>query len=506
MRRLCLLALVLACAACAATPVPPAGPAPAATSVPTLTPTATALPIDLSPYRAALKPEFAAEVDRFGTAPRYQIDLTIAPDLTSYSATQLVTYTNAETATLDDVYFSLFANLPSYGGQVQLQTLRVNGQAVKPVLAKGNSALKIELAQPLPPGESLAIEMTYTGTVPTSNVELGYNQFGLHDNVLALPNFYPQIPAYDDQGWHIKAGPGYGDAVFSDTALYRVNITAPSDQVVAASGTCTLAKDANPPQGSQTWRCVSGPMRDFMVAMSSDYQVKSDVAEGTQINSYFVKGNEEAGARGLDVAAEALKSYTRRFGPYPFTELDLIETPTTAGGIEYPGLIVVAAGLYQKPGSQEGATAHEVAHQWWYSLVGDDQVDDPWLDEALAQFSTCLYYRDAYGPEGLTGCVEQDLQARYDRVKGTPQDKRADLPVAEYSPRQYSAIVYGKAALFFNAIYDEIGDAKFNQLLQDYFKQYRYKVAYPQDFLAVAAKYVGQDKLDELMQEWIETP
>ena len=76
------------------------------------------------------------------------------------------------------------------------------------------------------------------------------------------------------------------------------------------------------------------------------------------------------------------------------------------------------------------------------------------------------------------------LQRRYDRVKGT--DPKISAPICRWAPiheRQYSAIVYGKAALFFNAIYDEIGDEKFNQLLQDYFKQYRYGVAYPQDFL-----------------------
>ena len=98
------------------------------------------------------------------------------------------------------------------------------------------------------------------------------------------------------------------------------------------------------------------------------------------------------------------------------------------------------------------------------------------------------------------------MQARYDRVKGTSEDKRADLPVADYTVRQYSAIVYGKAALFFNAIYDEIGDEKFNQFLQEYYNTYRYGVAYPKDLLAIAAKYVGQDKLDELVKEWITTP
>jgi aminopeptidase N len=239
--------------------------------------------------------------------------------------------------------------------------------------------------------------------VPTSSVASGYNQFGLFSGVLALPNFYPQIPTYDDEGWNVELAPGMGDAVYSDSALYQVNIRAPKDQVIAASGTC---ESQAAPDGQQYQRCVSGPMRDFMIAMSSDYQVKSGTVDGVKINSYFRQEFAEEGARGLQVVSDALKSYSRRIGAYPFAELDLIATPTSAGGIEYPGAIVVAEGLYQKnPEFYDAATAHEAAHQWWYSLVGNDQVDEPWLDEALTQFTTALYFRDVYGQQGMRGYV-----------------------------------------------------------------------------------------------------
>ena len=66
--------------------------------------------------------------------------------------------------------------------------------------------------------------------------------------------------------------------------------------------------------------------------------------------------------------------------------------------------------------------------------------------------------------------------------------------------------MYGKAALFFGAIYDAVGAAKFDQLLQEYYNTYRYGVAYPKDLLTVAAKYVDQKTLDELVKEWITTP
>ena len=248
-------------------------------------------------------------------------------------------------------------------------------------------------------------------------------------------------------------------------------------------------------------------MRDFMIASSADYQIASDTIDGIKVNSYYLKKDADAGQSGLQVTVNSVKSYEKRIGAYPFNELDLVETPTGAGGIEYPGLIVVAQDLYEGNSTfQEGATAHEAAHQWWYSLVGDDQVDDPWLDEAFAQFTTALYYRDAYGPTGMQADIDQDLARRYNRVKGTEDDKRADLPVASYTDRQYGAIVYGKAALFFNALYDKMGDDKFNAFMQTYFNKYRYGIAYPKDLYDIAAQFVDPGTLNELEKEWITTP
>ena len=507
MRRLALLALAIVCAACIAAPAPSITPTSTVAPTPTEVPAATPLPVtDLLPYRAAMKPEFAAEVDRFGNVPRYRIDLTIAPDLKSYSATQVVTYTNAETATLNEVYFSLFPNLDSYGGKLQVKALRVNGQDVAPTLEEDNAALKVALAQPLRPGQSITVAMSYSGAVPTSDVKHGDNQFGLHDNVLTLPNFYPQIPSYDDHGWHIKPGPGYGDTVFSDTALYQVNLTAPAEEVVAASGVCNVAEDSQPSRGGQTLHCVSGPMRDFMIAMSPDFEVKSDVVDGVKINSYVRKANDKGGGQALQAAVDAVRSYDRRFGQYPFAELDVVATPTTAGGIEYPGLVVIADSLYPGGGPElDLVVAHEAAHQWWYSLVGDDQVNDPWLDEALAEFSSALFFRDRYGDLGMNALV-QYWQMSYDQVKGKPEDKRADLPVSAYSESQYGAIVYSKAPLFYHALYEALGNEKFDQFLREYSQTYRYGVAYPKDLFAIAAKYVDQKTLDKLVKQWIMGP
>jgi aminopeptidase N len=180
-----------------------------------------------------------------------------------------------------------------------------------------------------------------------------------------------------------------------------------------------------------------------------------------------------------------------------------LATPTLAGGIEYPGLVVIAERLYdQQGGFFEFATVHEVAHQWWYSLVGNDQLDDPWLDEALAQYTSLLYYEDRYGDEAAQAVLQSAFQGPYRRIQEDKQDMAVGLPVDAYSEGLYGAVVYAKGPLFFDALRQEVGDEVFQEILRTYFEKHRYGVAYPVDLVAVAEETSGQD-LDALYDQWI---
>ena len=68
-------------------------------------------------------------------------------------------------------------------------------------------------------------------------------------------------------------------------------------------------------------------------------------------------------------------------GPYPWPAYTLGITAGLRGGVEFPGHVM------QGPGTIGRTTSHEVAHQWFYALVGNDQGRDPWIDEALATFA-----------------------------------------------------------------------------------------------------------------------
>jgi aminopeptidase N len=350
------------------------------------------------------------------------------------------------------------------------------------------------------------IELDFQVAVPAEAA--GYGQFILERDIMALANFFPLIPAFDlencalyddcDGGWNIEYPVPYGDAVFSETAFFDVRVTAPADWTVVASGS-TVGQETDA-AGDVTWHIVSGPTRDLNVVLSSRFQVASKEIDGTVVNSYYLPEHETGGKYALGWGATAIGFFSEQFGPYPFAEFDIVETPNIAGGIEYPGLIAMPIHSYEQiSGFFEWATVHEVSHQWWYSVVGNDQQDEPWLDEALAQYSTALYYESV---EEWADAVDEVLRGYYEPVAGTEQDKSFALPVKDYTESTYGPLVYGKGPLFLHAIREEVGLEAFYHILETYYSTYRYQVASGEDWL-VLANQVTEEDLTPLYKEWI---
>jgi aminopeptidase N len=253
----------------------------------------------------------------------------------------------------------------------------------------------------------------------------------------------------------------------------------------------------------RTWLAVGGPMRDFYAAMSADYEMIGEEVDGTQVNSYYRSAQEAGGKLALQYAIEALRLFNEQFGPYPYAEFDVVATPTNAGGIEYPGIIVVAQGLYNQPnGFFKWATAHEVAHQWWYGLVGNDQVDEPWLDESLTNYSTYLYYEETEGRGRAETIKQQAFDRPYQVAQEEGWDRAVAGPVESFSEREYGAIVYGKGPLFFDAVRERVGDEDFVAALRAYLDANRYGIAYPEDLIQVFEE-TSDEQIDDLYEFWI---
>jgi hypothetical protein len=483
-------------------------PNPARTLTPTLTqapPPATTLTpppnlTDLFPFRAGLvttdQPVFA----EMNGASVYRIELVIDEELVHVDGTEVVRYTNQEDAPLTEVDFRLFPNI--LGGKMTVSELTVNGGPVTPKYELEDSQMIVPLAEPLAVGKSVTIAMAFAVTVPT-DVELNYGVFASYEGVLTLAHSYPMIAVYDNTGWNAEIPPQWGDVTYADMSFFLVKVTAPEDVTVVASG----VESAPETVGRQVVQNVrEGPARDFFLAASRDFQVQSKTVGQVTINSYAPKALQGGSEAALEVAVRALETYSDAYAPYPYTELDVVATPTLALGVEYPGVIAIAERVYSDTtyGEQtsivrESTVAHEVGHQWFYNLVGNDQLDEPWLDESLAQFATWQYYKSNFGFDAANG-FKASFVSRWDNVNSQPIP--IDQPVAAFTGAQYSAIVYGRGPLFFIALRDKMGATAFDEFLRDYVATYSWGIATTAGLKSLAEKHCNCD-LTSLFEEWI---
>lgn len=472
-----------------------ASPAPLPTAAPAVTPLA-APSMD-----AALRPQFSKDLDKLENETRYVIQWDVSDDLAEIQGRQQLRYVNRANQALDGIYLRLFANATPDEGGIEIHQIMVGERQADITLSQNDTVAHVAWGKTLEPGQTLEATIDYTVKIP-KNAKGRYSDFTRTDWLTTLPTIYPLIPAYDDKGWHLEMPPEYGDVVYADSSVYDVTINAPAEYQIIASG--ELVQETR--QGNRMMRrFIAAPMRDFDANLTNVLEKTSTQLDDLTVTSWYKPEDAAQGARALDWAVNALGVYEKRFGPYPFRSLDLIETPTTAGGIEYPGVVTVASNLYQDAGQTsffEFATAHEVAHQWFYSIIGSDQVNHPWLDEALVQYATTVYFEDRYGLAVAQQIRRDYFERQYEEGKAQYGNLPAGLPVEAYDEDAYSKFVYGKGALFFQAVRDQIGDDAFFRALQNYYREFKYQNAQPRDLVRAFNQASGQD-ITPLYLAWI---
>ncbi len=461
----------------------------------------TVQPEGLGVFLPALRPEFATDLDGMAGATRYEIGLHLDAKTLRLTGRETVRYTNQETVALDQLYFRLFPNSPACTGWTAVEDVQVNGRPAEPAYEAEETALRLPLDPPLQPGEQAVVAMRFVDQVPISD-SCHYAAFSYDEPMLALAHFYPQIPAYEGN-WPISVPVDQGDLVFADVAFYSVTATLPVGWVVAAGGSEVARTASSAGEVNVSW--VSGPARDFVLELSPDYLTSTQEFEDVRVTSYYLPDHLAGGQQALTATVDALRVYQDLFGPYRYGDLDVVESRTEAGGVEYPGLVVVATEYYSPATSSlTTVTAHEIAHQWWYSLVGNNQVNEPWLDEALTSYSTVLFWEKTWGDEAAEQLLDY-YRRGYQAVVDAGLDAPANQPVSAYTDETYGPLVYSKGALFFDALRSQVGDDVFFQILRQYYQRYQYGIATGEGFLQVAEEVSGQD-LQPLYEKWILSP
>jgi len=452
-----------------------------------------------------------------------------ATDKAMITGVQELRYVNATGEPVTDLHFRLYPNLRQYDeGRMVIHDLTVDGQAVRPEAPPLYSVpagtpvatpsveeadlilLRVPLDSPLAPGETTLVGMGFTTTIPVDPPDgTGLFRYVPDTGSWTLAHWFPILAGSDPvSGWEVDPPAAWSDLTFANVALFDVTLAAPEVLVLVTTGVEVEHQARGERQGR---RFVSGPVRDFAVVADPGLISTSREINGTTVSSYHQPDNAAGGEQILAWATQALAVFTELFGPYPYATLDLVAVPGVIG-FELPQLILIGADYYPDPvssGSRPGAieflVAHEVAHQWWYGLVGSNPHRHAFLDEGLAEYSAVLYFEHQYGMDAAKAQLDTGLRLPYASMLLTDEDHIVDQPTADFPDLlTYYTTVYRKAGLGFSAVRQVIGDEAFFASLRHYAKTMRFRVATPEDLLALFEGASGGE-LDDFWRLWFET-
>jgi hypothetical protein len=385
---------------------------------------------------------FAAAPDvtaRVPGVPSYDVELTGSADGTTWSGRQSVAFTNTSAVKLPEIYLRLWGNAHDCKAVV-----------VKIGVATGDcTVVKVPLAKPLEPGKRTSVAFDVTMTAPQR-----LDRFGRSGQFSFFGNALPVLAVRDDTGWHLEPDVGIGESFYTVAADFRVQLTHTGNLVVPATGVTsdgvTIAKQV------RDFAWAAGPFTSSEVTSPGGIKVRT-WATSTVTSAAVVDARTKAMA--------AVDDFGRRFGAYPYGELDLVlnDRWTTFSGMEYPGFVLLI--------SSGAPVVHEVAHQWWYGIVGNNEYADPWLDEAFATYAT-----DLHEGEHRPDCWPRSLPTAITNPMSYWQSRQAS----------YGPYVYTYGACMLHELERLIGSPAMARLLTAYARSHWYGVATPTAFKTAA--------------------
>ncbi len=447
---------------------------------------------DREPFRFNLSTFGQAALSGLPGATVYHLAILLNDPLRQLQGAEEIRYTNTEVIPLEEIDIALFPEL--LGGKMTILETQLDGHPITPIIE--GWLMRLPLTHPLEPGQAVTLRILFEVEIPSGGGDYYYGIFGYNSGILSLAHAYPTVLVYNQEGWNNQVPDLDGDPLFADTSFYLVSVDAPANLVVVSAG---IELERSETGGKQQILIANGPARDFYLAASSNWVKQSQVIGEVTVNTYAPAGEQEA-ENALNFGVAVIDTFSQRYGAYPYTEFDIAPIITSAGGVEYPGMTSIAQDAFGWGSFLETIIVHEAAHMWFYNLVGNDTLDQPWLDESLAQFATWQYYLDQYGAGEAESYLQYDLQSNWDMAAdpNTP----IGLPVSAYPGYEYVSIIYGRGAFFFLALRDTMGIETFDAFMRAYVQQYSWGIATTEGFKTLAESFCNCN-LTPLFDEWV---
>ncbi|MEG1711037.1 MAG: M1 family metallopeptidase [Clostridia bacterium] len=437
----------------------------------------------------------------------YNISMSLHPESHSISAVMEFCYKNQLDVALNALKFNLYPNAyredanykavskessvkaypngKSYGN-IEVTSLSVNDSSTNiNICGVDSNILEVAMPNDIFKGDSVNIEIAFKVNIANIKHRLGYIE-----NTFNIANFYPSL-CYMENGAFLEY-PYYssGDPFVSEIANYDITFVAPCVYTISHTGDLISTITEN---NISTHNFKATCVRDFAIVASSDTKTATAKVEHTDIIYNYITDNEPDVT--LKLITDCFQYFNDIFGLYPYKTYCVTQTNFCYGGMEYPNLIYVANDLPKE--SYHKVIIHETAHQWWYALVGNNQIKHAWLDEGLAEYSVILFYEhhpQLQNSNELLKSSYKNYRLFCDVLKNYQSNIDTSLTrsIPEYPNNQtYVCLNYLKSMLLFDSLRSTMKDKKFFKGLNRYFKTAQFTVATPETLIGCFEKEYG---------------
>ena len=441
----------------------------------------------------------------------YNIVADVNPETRTVTGIEKVSYKNRTGMELSQIYFNLHLNafkrtaatkpytdstesgIFPFGkdyGYINITDTMINNAGA--VFNVKDTVLTITFPEPLPPDAETEITIVFEAYIPAINHRTGSNE-----SAMWMGNFFPILALYDENGWH--KGPYYpvGDPFYANIANYAVKITTPAAYTVVGTG----EEVSSVLGGVRTTDISAMLVRDFAFAVSQLYQVDTmKTNSGVYVNLYHYSETSDGDAI-LNLAVKALEAYSAHVGSYPYASLDLIEVGIipVISGMEYPGVAFIDASYFASEAKLQSIPL-KLGHQWFYNIIGNNQIKEAWLDEGLTEYVCDRLFLTAEESALHMSAAYDSLQAALPTIEN--KTLLQDLSVYK-TWSEYLNIQRTRAKLMMYALEQEIGTESMEAFLKLYYSKYAFRLVNKNEFIATAEE-ASQMELDDFFRGWME--
>ncbi len=424
-----------------------------------------------------------------------------------------IKYHNNDDIAMDAIPFHLYLFGMRYqyrAGNITIQEVRDDenpGSLLDFTVLVEDQVLWVNLSQTINTGEWANFTIQFSSIMPDGGIDR-CNVHGAdisESKIFKYAVAYPMPCVYDDvDEWNLDSYLTVGDPFYSDMAYHTMNVTVPTGMVVAGTG--ELVDKIN--LGNDTIHVFDPelPTRETTFAASHYFLQESSMYEGTNLSIFYLPDSYDVWhENSLTIVEDSVALYSE-IGTYPYPTLNVVEEYTAYGGMEHP-LQVYISNVYSDPGSehwQSVVIAHEVGHQWFYHLVGNDEVDAGHLDEGLVCWLED-WYQDSINLEVdlFSHYTLRDTVVQTQFTKGVMEDS-VNTSILDYVvPNDYWFNSYSKAPVILEKLRKTIGNDQYMAGLSLFFDRFQFKIAWFPDLQEAFEDVVGES-LDWFFQPWFE--